>query len=85
MVELGGGVATKISPPILGVGLGDSLGIPMPGYHLQVTDDDGRPVGPAGPAPYRIGEHTLAVLEGLLGYDKPRMDGLLTAGAIATP
>ena len=46
MVELGGGVATKISPPLLGVGLGDSLGIPMPGYHLQVTDDDGRPVGP---------------------------------------
>jgi CoA:oxalate CoA-transferase len=49
-------------------------------FHL-----DGRPVGPAGPAPYRIGEHTRAVLEGLLGYDKPRMDGLLTAGAIATP
>ena len=46
MVELGGGVANKISPPLLGVGLGDSLGIPMPGYHLQVTDDDGRPVGP---------------------------------------
>ncbi len=46
MVELGGGVATKISPPLLGLGLGDSLGLPMPGYRFQVTGDDGRPVGP---------------------------------------
>jgi acyl-coenzyme A synthetase/AMP-(fatty) acid ligase len=46
MVETGGGVATKISPPLLGVGLGDSLGVPLPGYRFQVTDEDGRPVGP---------------------------------------
>ncbi len=46
MVELGGGVATKISPPLLGLGLGDSLGFPLPGYHFQVTGEDGRPVGP---------------------------------------
>ena len=45
MVELGGGVATKISPPLLGLGLGDSLGLPMPGYRFQVTGEDGRPVG----------------------------------------
>jgi crotonobetainyl-CoA:carnitine CoA-transferase CaiB-like acyl-CoA transferase len=49
-------------------------------FHL-----DGAPVGPAGPAPYRIGEHTRAVLEGLLGYDGARMDALRAAGAIATP
>ncbi len=46
MVETGGGVATKISPPMLGVGLGDSLGIPLPGYRFQVTGEDGTPVGP---------------------------------------
>jgi long-chain acyl-CoA synthetase len=46
MVELGGGVATKVSPPLLGWGLGDSLGLPLPGYHFQVTGEDGRPVGP---------------------------------------
>ena len=46
MVELGGGVATKISPPLLNLGLGDSLGVPLPGYRFQVVDDDGQPVGP---------------------------------------
>lgn len=46
MVELGGGVATKISPPLLGLGLGDSLGLPLPGYRFQVTGEDGRQVGP---------------------------------------
>jgi acyl-CoA synthetase (AMP-forming)/AMP-acid ligase II len=46
MVETGGGVATKISPPLLGVGLGDSLGVPLPGYRFQVTGEDGRKVGP---------------------------------------
>ena len=45
MVELGGGVATKVSPPLLGVGLGDSLGLPLPGYRFQVTGEDGHPVG----------------------------------------
>jgi acyl-CoA synthetase (AMP-forming)/AMP-acid ligase II len=46
MVETGGGVATKISPPLLGVGLGDSLGVPLPGYRFRVVDDDGQAVGP---------------------------------------
>jgi CoA:oxalate CoA-transferase len=49
-------------------------------FHL-----DGRPVGPAGPAPYRIGEHTRAILEVLLGYEPSRIDALRAAGAIATP
>ncbi len=46
MVEIGGGVATKISPPLLGVGLGDSLGVPLPGYRFRVVDDEGEDVGP---------------------------------------
>jgi CoA:oxalate CoA-transferase len=49
-------------------------------FHL-----DGGPVGPAGPAPYRIGEHTRAVLETLLGYEPARIEALRAAGAIATP
>lgn len=46
MVEVGGGVAAKISPPLLGLGLGDSLGIPLPGYRFRVVAEDGEPVGP---------------------------------------
>ena len=49
-------------------------------FHL-----DGGAVGPAGPAPYRIGEHTRAVLEGLLAYPPARVEALRAAGAIATP
>ena len=47
MVETGGGVAAKISPPYLPIGLGDSLGIPIPGYRMRVVDDEGVDV-PAG-------------------------------------
>jgi long-chain acyl-CoA synthetase len=50
MVETGGGVAAKISPPYLPVGLGQSVGLPMPGYRMRVVDDAGRdaPVGLTG-------------------------------------
>ena len=44
MVETGGGVAAKISPPLLPVGLGDSVGIPVPGYRMRVVDEEGRDV-----------------------------------------
>jgi crotonobetainyl-CoA:carnitine CoA-transferase CaiB-like acyl-CoA transferase len=46
-------------------------------YHL-----DGAPVGPRGGAPYRVGEHTRAVLGGLLGYAAERIDALERAGVI---
>jgi acyl-CoA synthetase (AMP-forming)/AMP-acid ligase II len=46
MVEMGGGVATKISPPYMGVGLGDSLGVPTPRHAFRVVDDDGNEVAP---------------------------------------
>jgi acyl-CoA synthetase (AMP-forming)/AMP-acid ligase II len=46
MVEMGGGVATKISPPYLGFGLGDSLGIPTPRHAFRVVDDHGDTVAP---------------------------------------
>jgi len=46
---------------------------------------DGRAVGPSGPAPYRVGEHTRPVLQGALGYPAERVEALLRSGAIAAP
>lgn len=48
MVETAGGVAAKISPPLLDVGLGESVGFTLPGYKMRVVGDDGRDVGPGG-------------------------------------
>lgn len=44
MVEVGGGVAAKLSPPYLGAGsgpFGEALGFALPGYEMRVVDDDG--------------------------------------------
>lgn len=49
-------------------------------YHL-----DGHPVHPRGPAAYRVGEHTRAVLGSLLNYGEERIAGLLASGAIEAP
>jgi crotonobetainyl-CoA:carnitine CoA-transferase CaiB-like acyl-CoA transferase len=46
---------------------------------------DGEPVHPRGPAAYRVGEHTRAVLGALLGYDAGRIDDLAAAGVIQAP
>jgi long-chain acyl-CoA synthetase len=50
MVETGGGVAAKVSPPLVPLGLGSFLGFPLPGYRFRVVDPDGRevPVGGVG-------------------------------------
>ena len=49
-------------------------------YHI-----DGEPVHPRGPAAYRVGEHSRAVLGGLLGYDASRIDDLIAAGVVEAP
>jgi CoA:oxalate CoA-transferase len=49
-------------------------------FHL-----DGRPLGPRGSAPYRAGEHTRAVLEGLLGYEAEHVTKLLALGVAHAP
>ena len=49
-------------------------------YHI-----DDEPVHPRGPAAYRVGEHTRAVLAGLLGYDAGRIAELSSAGVIQAP
>jgi acyl-CoA synthetase (AMP-forming)/AMP-acid ligase II len=44
MVEVGGGVAAKVSPPFLSAGsgpLGEALGFALPGYELRVVDPEG--------------------------------------------
>ena len=43
MVETGGAAIGRVSLPGLG-----GVGHPLPGYHLRVIDDDGRPVGIGG-------------------------------------
>lgn len=45
MVEVGGGVAAKISPPMLNLGLGESVGLGLPNYKLKVVDDHDEEVG----------------------------------------
>jgi len=42
MVELGGGVALKVLPPLLPVS--GAVAIPLPGFKMKVVDDEGRPV-----------------------------------------
>jgi crotonobetainyl-CoA:carnitine CoA-transferase CaiB-like acyl-CoA transferase len=46
-------------------------------YHL-----DGQPVHPLRGAPYRVGEHTQAVLVELLGYSAERFEALRSSGVI---
>jgi CoA:oxalate CoA-transferase len=49
-------------------------------YHL-----DGAPLPPRGGAPYRVGEHTRAVLDNLLKYPATRIDELQHSGVIGLP
>ncbi len=44
MVETGGGVVAKVSPPLLPMGLGDSLGLALPGWKVRVADHQDQPV-----------------------------------------
>ena len=49
MVELGGGAAAKISPPLLDVGLGsEAFGFPLPGFSFRVVDQESGERLPAG-------------------------------------
>jgi len=48
MVEVGGGVAAKVSPPLLDLGLGESVGFQLPGYRFRVVDEEGAEVRTGG-------------------------------------
>ena len=75
MVEVGGSVAAKISPPLLPIGLGDSLGLSMPGWRLKVADAEGRSVLPG-----QVGELRLRGPGVLTGYwgDREATDAAIT-------
>lgn len=63
MVEVAGGVAAKVSPPMLPVGLGDSLGLKLPGWKFRVVDESGGVVRPG-----RLGELQVSGPGVLKGY-----------------
>jgi crotonobetainyl-CoA:carnitine CoA-transferase CaiB-like acyl-CoA transferase len=46
---------------------------------------DHRPVAPAGPAPYRVGQHTREVLTGLLGYSEEKVKALESQRVVEIP
>jgi crotonobetainyl-CoA:carnitine CoA-transferase CaiB-like acyl-CoA transferase len=46
---------------------------------------DGRALTPAGPAPYRVGEHSRAILADVLGYPTDRIEALIRQGVVGTP
>ncbi len=50
MVETAGGVAIRVSPPLVPASLGGSVGMPLPGVRFKVVDDDGCevPLGTVG-------------------------------------
>ena len=58
-------------------GAGGQVRVTAPPFHL-----DGGVVPPAGPAPYRIGEHTREVLAEVLGYDAARIEQLRAQGVV---
>lgn len=89
MVEVGGGVAAKVSPPFVGAGagpLGEALGFALPGYELRVVDEDGSEV-PSG----QVGELQVkgpGVLRAYWGDDEATAavltsDGWLRTGDLA--
>ncbi|WP_426574137.1 class I adenylate-forming enzyme family protein [Aquihabitans sp. McL0605] len=50
MVETAGGVAVRVSPPLIPAALGGSMGVPLPGVRFKVVDADGQevPIGGVG-------------------------------------
>lgn len=82
MVELAGGVAAKLSPPYVPLGLGDFLGIPLPPYKLKVVDEAGNEVRPG-----QVGELLVkgpGVLQGYHGNDDATREVLTPDGWLHT-
>ena len=83
MVEVGGGVAAKVSPPFLDLGVGDSLGLPAP--RLPVPGGRRRRRGRRRSA--RSGELLVkgpGVLAGLLGRARATAEALTDDGWLRT-
>ncbi len=82
MVEVGGGVAAKVSPPLLPFGLGDSLGVPLPGWRFRVADDDDHVVHPGGVGELQL--HGPGILAGYWGDDEATEAALTADGWLRT-
>ncbi len=65
MVELSGGVATKITPPYSGRWFTKPVAFPLPGNRLRVVNDAGNDVGPG-----QVGELLVAGPGAFKGYNK---------------
>jgi acyl-CoA synthetase (AMP-forming)/AMP-acid ligase II len=89
MVEVGGGVAAKVSPPYVGASqgpMGEALGFALPGYEMRVVDEHDAP-SPAG----QVGELQVkgpGVLKAYWGDDEATSavltdDGWLRTGDLA--
>jgi acyl-CoA synthetase (AMP-forming)/AMP-acid ligase II len=82
MVELGGGVAVKLSPPGIPLHLGGLVGFPMPGVKMKVVDDTGAPL-PRG----EVGELAVkgpGVMRGYHGKSDATRDAFTSDGWLRT-
>jgi acyl-CoA synthetase (AMP-forming)/AMP-acid ligase II len=82
MVETSGGVALRVSPPMVPASLGGSVGIPLPGNHFKVVGEDGHEVSVGG-----VGELLLSgpgVLKGYHGAPEATAAALTADGWLRT-
>jgi acyl-CoA synthetase (AMP-forming)/AMP-acid ligase II len=82
MVETAGGVAIRVSPPLVPASLGGSVGMPLPGVKFKVVDEAGEEVGLGS-----IGELWLTgpgVLKGYHGAPEASASALTDDGWLRT-
>ena len=70
-------LASRRAFPSLPHPVSGQVRVTAPPFHL-----DGSALAPAGPAPYRIGQHTREVLTGMLGYAAERIAALHAQGVV---
>ncbi len=82
MVETAGGVAIRVSPPMVPASIGGSVGMPLPGVRFKVVDDSGDEVSMGG-----VGELWLTgpgVLKGYHGSPEASAGALTGDGWLRT-
>ncbi len=82
MVETAGGVAIRVSPPLVPASIGGSVGMPLPGVKFKVVDDAGDEVSMGG-----VGELWLSgpgVLKGYHGSPEASAGALTGDGWLRT-
>jgi acyl-CoA synthetase (AMP-forming)/AMP-acid ligase II len=82
MVETGGGVAIRVSPPLIPAAIGGSVGMPLPGVRFRVVDEAGDQVSMGA-----VGELWLSgpgVLKGYHGAPEASASALTDDGWLRT-